>query len=154
MVNGKRDSVNSTGVHKHMRSVAQKTAGKKRSQSEDSPTRIRAINPPSSNAARIQTATCGRLRISPRGGSIGRANSSSSSPVSSTGWRAVRSAAGVAAGSRGSSLNFCGTATMLALKKSMRQAKARAKSVVERRVALKMEAAAGEISAYLNSIAR
>ena len=119
MVNGKRNSVNSTEAHPESSAGPR---GKQR-QSETSPTRSRAINPPSNNAARIHTATCGRLRISPRGGSLGRATSSESSPVSSTGWRARLSAVGAASRSRGSLLNSRVTATMLAPKKTMRQGK-------------------------------
>jgi hypothetical protein len=101
MVNGKRNSVNSTGAD----AKAEAGARGKRLQSEASPTRSKAINPPNNNAARIHTATCGRLRISPRGGSLGRAKSSESSPVSSTGWRAPLSAAGAVSRSCGSLLN-------------------------------------------------
>jgi hypothetical protein len=127
MVNGKRDSVNSTPAHKEIGADSCRI----RSQPEASPTSMRAINPPSNNAARIHTATCGRLRISPRGGCVGSAKSSESSPVSSTGWRTRRSAAGAAVGARGSSLNSGGTMTMLAPKKSARQGKECERGVAE-----------------------
>jgi hypothetical protein len=127
MVNGKRNSVNSAEAHLK---YGAGTRGKQ-SQSEANPTSSRAINPPSKNAARIHTATCGLLRINPRGGSFGCAKSSESSPVSSTGWRAPLSAAGVALRSGGSLLNSCVTATMLAPKKTTRQGKACPKSLPE-----------------------
>jgi hypothetical protein len=120
MVNGKRDSVNSAEAHPGSGTGPRV----KQSQSEASPTSSKAINPPRSNAARIHTATCGRLRISPRGGSLGRAKSSESSPVSSTGWRAPLCAPDAASRSCGSLLNSGVTASMLAPKKTMRQGKA------------------------------
>ena len=127
MVNGKSNSVNSVGAH------AEGAAGTQESQrqSEARPTSSRAIIPPRNSAARIQNATCGRLRISPRGGSVSRAKSSASSSVSSTGWRTPWAASGVVAGSCASSLNSRGTKMMLAPKKSTRQGKVCAKSAEE-----------------------
>jgi hypothetical protein len=83
-----------------------------------------AINPPRNKAARIHNATGGRLRIKPRGGSFCCANSSESASLSSAGWRPPEVAARAAGGLCGSSLNSGGTLTMLAPKKSGRQASA------------------------------
>jgi hypothetical protein len=119
MVNGKHDSVNSA-----RRSQCGMYACGKRRQPDASPTRMSAINPPRNNAARIHSATCGRLRISPRGGSFCCANSSGSAPLSSAARRSRRFAAGVSVGSCGSSLNSRGTVMMLAPKKSGQQGNA------------------------------
>jgi hypothetical protein len=83
-----------------------------------------AVNPPRNKAASIHSATCGRLRISPGGGSVGRANSSESASLSSPALGSLEAAARPAGGLCGSSLNSRGTATMLAPKKSGRQGNA------------------------------
>src|SRR5271156_2933051 len=106
-------------------SSAEMRACRERRQPDASPTRMSAINPPRNSAARIHSATGRRLRISPRGGSFGCANSSESPSLSSSERRSPRSEPGVAAGSCGSSLNLWGTVTMLAPKKSGRQGNAR-----------------------------
>jgi hypothetical protein len=100
---------------------AELCADGKRRQPDESPTRMRAINPPRNKAASIHSATCGRLRISPRGGSVCRANSSESASLSSPAPGSLEAAARPAGGLCGSSLNSRGTATMLAPKKSGRQ---------------------------------
>ena len=97
----------------------------KRRQPDESPTRMRAINPPRNKAASIHSATCGRLRISPGGGSVGRANSSESASLTSPALGSLEAAARPAGGLCGSSLNSRGTATMLAPEKSGRQGNAR-----------------------------
>jgi hypothetical protein len=122
----------------------------KRRQPDASPTRMRAIKPPRNNAARIHSATCGRLRISPRGGSFCRANSSESPSLSSAGWGPPRPAAGAVGGSRGSSLNSRGTLTMLAPKKSKRQGNVDGKAREKRRLASALEASRRQTAEYAN----
>ena len=107
----------------------------KRRQPDASPTRMSAINPPRNNAASIHSAKGGRLRIRPRGGSFCRANSSESASLSSARRRSSASEAGAPEGSCGSSLNSRGTLTMLAPKKSGRQANARPSESFQRNLA-------------------
>jgi hypothetical protein len=129
MVNGKHDSVNS--ARRLQRGNV--SCGKSR-QPDERPTRMRAINPPRNSAARIHSATCGRLRISPRGGSFCCANSRESVSLSSVRRRSPAPEAGALAVLWGSSLNSGGTATMLAPKKSGRQEIVHHRSIRERRL--------------------
>lgn len=103
-------------------SSAEMHACEKRRQPDSSPTRMSAISPPSSNAAKIHSTTGGRLRINPGGGSFCCANSSASVSLSSAGRRSPDAAALATGGRCGSSLNLRGTVMMLAPKKSGRQA--------------------------------
>jgi hypothetical protein len=130
MVNGKHDSVNSARRFQY----GNVSCGKSR-QPDESPTRMRAISPPRNSAARIHSATCGRLRISPRGGSFCCANSRESVSLSSVRRSSPAPEAGALAVSWGSSLNSRGTATMLAPKKSGRQEIVYHRSIGERRPA-------------------
>ena len=114
---------------------AELCADGKRRQPDESPTRMRAINPPRNKAASIHSATCGRLRISPGGGSVGRANSSESASLTSPALGSLEAAARPAGGLCGSSLNSRGTATMLAPKKSGRQGIVHQRGIAEGRLA-------------------
>ena len=114
---------------------AEMYACRKRHQPDSSPTRISAINPPRNSAARIHSATCGRLRISPRGGSFCCANSRESVSLSSVRRRSPAPEADVLVVSWESSLNSRGTATMLAPKKSGRQGIVHQRGIAEGRLA-------------------